>query len=101
MNIALLSLPRSGTRYISHLISQSPSIVKFIDEPFKTDETNVVISNYIAYCESQLNNIEKHSDGLLIKDNITFELATLINENNSSAINFFNRYKTILKNNLL
>lgn len=97
MNIALLSLPRSGTRYFSYLISQSPSVIKFNDEPFNVDNASDTVDDYIAYCESQLNEIEKYQSGLLIKDNITFHLITLIDQNDTSAINFFNRYKTVLE----
>ncbi len=97
MNIALVSLPRSGTRYFSYLISQSPCVVEFIDEPFNVDEKNISISEYISYCKSQLNYIETHTGGLLIKDNITYELTTLINNNNKSAIEFFNQYRHLLE----
>lgn len=101
MNICLLSLPRSGTRYLSHLMEMSPAISKFIDEPFNIEIDNNADMLYTDLCNSKLDEILKINDGLLIKDNLTYYSTQLYVDNDPGILDFIDRYVTHLNTNFV
>lgn len=105
MNICLLSLPRSGTRYLSHLISLSPAVKRFMDEPFNItndDGTELHIrSEYATLCKNKLQEILNVNDGLLIKDNLTYYFTPSYSDGDSELLEFIDQYTQHLNNNFV
>lgn len=105
MNICLLSLPRSGTRYLSHLISLSPAVKHFMDEPFNiTNDDGTELhsrTEYVDLCKRKLQEILAANDGVLIKDNLTYYFTPSYAESDPELLTFVNSYTQLLDRNFV
>ena len=98
-------MPRSGTRYLSHLIAQSPVVKRFMDEPFNiTADDGTEIHNrdeYVNLCNSKLEEILAVDDGLLIKDNLTYYFTPFYDTADNDLLAFINSYSAHINRNFI
>lgn len=83
MNVCIFSSPRSASTYLARMLIKSPDLSTLISEPFNIDVGEQLNVAYIKKCRANLDLIKSHTNNLLIKDNLSYYIATFYYSNSA------------------